>query len=218
MNSPLHSIRANAMKIVALLLNSKPLNLVTGISMACAWGLFCYAHLLAFQRSGDWAYLLFCASESLVALLFLIRSDPVEVSTAPLDWLVAISCTAAPFLLAPASSALLPEARLLIVAGVLIQVTGLLSLNRSFGLVAAQRDIKTGGLYRLVRHPLYASYLLSYCGYVLSNSSLSNLAVGLLGAVLLLWRLHREERFLSRDARYRVYMRQVKYRVIPLLY
>ena len=39
---------------------------------------------------------------------------------------------------------------------------------------AARRQLKTSGLYRLVRHPLYASYLLSYLGYVLANTNLRN--------------------------------------------
>lgn len=35
---------------------------------------------------------------------------------------------------------------------------------------------------------------------------------------LLLARLLREERFLSADVRYRVYMRQVKYRLLPFIF
>lgn len=206
------------MKTAPDLLKSRLPNLLVGVSMAAVWGLFCYAHLLAFRHNGDWSYLLFVASESLAALLFLIRSEPVGVSHAPLDWTLAIAGTAAPFLFMPADAALLPAARLLIVAGVLLQIAGLLSLNRSFGLVAAQREIKTTGIYRLIRHPLYASYLLSYTGYVLVNTTWANAAVGVLGAVLLLCRLQREERFLAQDLQYRVYMRQVKYRLLPLVF
>jgi protein-S-isoprenylcysteine O-methyltransferase Ste14 len=35
---------------------------------------------------------------------------------------------------------------------------------------------------------------------------------------LLLARLQREERFLSRDSEYVLYMRRVKYRVLPLVF
>jgi protein-S-isoprenylcysteine O-methyltransferase Ste14 len=203
---------------LAVLLRSRPLNFGLGMLLAWAWGLFCFAHLQGFQRSGDWSYLLFCASESLVAVLFLIRSEPVRVSHHPLDWALAIGATFVPFLFAPTASAVLPAARLIIVAGVLIQIAGLLSLNRSFGLVAAHRTLKTGGLYGVVRHPLYASYLLSYIGYVLTNTSAFNIAVSLLACALMLARLLREERFLARDPRYMAYMQQVKYRVIPCLF
>ncbi len=203
---------------LTILLRSRPVNVALGLLLAWAWGAFCYAHLQGFLRSGDWSYLLFCASESLVAVLFLIRSEPVRVSHSPLDWTLAIAATFVPFLFAPGGDAMLPAARLIIVAGVLLQIGGLLSLNRSFGLVAAHRTIKTTGLYGVVRHPLYASYLLCYGGYILNNSSASNVAVSLLAGALMLARLLREERFLARDLGYLAYMRQVKYRVIPFLF
>jgi protein-S-isoprenylcysteine O-methyltransferase Ste14 len=203
---------------LATLLRSRPLNVGLGMLLAWAWGLFCYAHLQGFLRSGDWSYLLFCASESLVAVLFLIRSEPVRVSHSPLDWTLAIAATFVPFLFAPTGNAILPSARLIIVAGVLIQIAGLLSLNRSFGLVAARRTLKTGGLYGVVRHPLYASYLLSYTGYMLANTSAANIAVCVLAGALMMARLFREERFLAQDPRYLDYMRQVKYRLIPRLF
>ena len=97
-------------------------------------------------------------------------------------------------------------------------MAGLLSLNRSFGLVAAQRDIKTGGLYRVVRHPVYASYLISSSAYLLTNTSPMNGAVYVLAMLMLVARLLREERFLAADVRYRVYMRQVKYRLLPFIF
>lgn len=200
------------------LLRSRPLNVGLGMLLAWAWGLFCYAHLQAFQRSADWSYLLFCASESLVAVLFLIRSEPVRVSHSPLDWGLAIAATFVPFLFSPTSDAVLPAARVVIVAGIVLQIGGLLSLNRSFGLVAAHRTLKTTGLYGVVRHPLYASYLLSYAGYILNNTSALNVTVSLLAGALMLARLLREERFLAREAGYRAYMAQVKYRVIPRLF
>lgn len=203
---------------LAGLLRSRLLNLGLGMLLAWAWGLFCYAHLQGFQRSGDWSYLLFCGAESLVAVLFLIRSEPVRVSHSALDWGLAIAATFLPFLFSPTGEAVLPIARLLIVAGVLTQIAGLLSLNRSFGLVAAHRTLKSTGLYGVVRHPLYASYLLSYTGYILNNASPRNLTVSVLASALLLARLLREERFLARDPRYQAYMEQVKYRLIPRLF
>jgi protein-S-isoprenylcysteine O-methyltransferase Ste14 len=37
---------------------------------------------------------------------------------------------------------------------------------RSFGFVAAGRDLKTCGPHAVIRHPIYASYLLIQSGYV----------------------------------------------------
>ena len=55
------------MKSYRELLNSKKLNLIIGIALAFAWGIFSYVHILGFQQTGDWSYLLFCATETLVA-------------------------------------------------------------------------------------------------------------------------------------------------------
>ncbi len=200
------------------ILASRAANLLATAALASIWLIFSIAHARAFAVTGDWTYLLFVASETLVAALFVLRSEPAAVSHSPLDWALAIASTGAPFLFAPSGEGLLPAARLLIVLGVLLQIGGLLSLNRSFGLVAARRQIKTSGLYRWIRHPLYASYLLSYLGYVLSNSSAANAVTCLLAALLLVARLLREERFLSRDSEYVLYMRHVKYRVLPLVF
>jgi protein-S-isoprenylcysteine O-methyltransferase Ste14 len=200
------------------LLRSRPLGLACTVLLALTWGMFCYAHLLGWQRTGDLSYLLFAGSESLMALLFALRIEAAAVSERPSDWLLGIAGTLAPLLFSPTEYGVLPAARVLIMAGVLVQIGGLVSLNRSLGVVAARRQIKTGGLYRVIRHPLYASYLLSYTGYVLVNSSVANLLLALAGAALLLARVVREERFLVRDLAYQAYMDQVKYRLIPLVY
>lgn len=206
------------MKISTDVFRSKQTNLFVGILLAWAWGMFSYAHILGFQKTGDWTYLLFFTSETLVAVLFLVRSEPVTVSVDPIDWVLAISATFAPFFLGPAAWGILPEAKLMLVAGATIQIAGLISLNRSFGLVAAKREIKTAGMYRIVRHPLYASYLLSFTGYVLANTSMTNLTVYVVTILLLFFRLLQEERHLALDVQYRAYMSQVRYRVIPFVF
>ena len=206
------------MKNYRELLNSKKLNLIIGILLAFAWGIFSYVHILGFQQTGDWSYLLFCATETLVAFFFLIRTEPNTISTDLIDWGLAICATFSPFFFTPAAWGILPEAKLMMAVGSTIQIAGLISLNRSFGLVAANREIKTAGMYRVIRHPLYASYFLSFTGYLLANSSFSNLMVYTTTMVLLFFRLLREEKHLSLDKKYRDYMKQVPYRVIPLIF
>lgn len=199
------------------LLRSRAANLVAALLLAWLWGMFCYAHLQAWQRTGVLSHLLFAASESLVAMLFLLRHQPVAISAAPGDWLLAVTGTAAPMLFDPSGGGYAAGSGL-VLAGVLIQIGGLISLNRSFGLVAARRQVKTGGMYQLVRHPLYASYLLMYSGYLLVNPSLANMLLAVLATALLMGRISSEERFLVRDLAYQNYMNQVRYRLIPLLY
>ena len=199
-------------------MNLKHAPLIMGILLAFAWGMFSYAHLLGFKATGDWTYLLFCAAETLAAVLFLVRSEAVTVSRAPLDWGLAIGATLAPLLFAPATWAFLPGAKIMLVLGSAMQIAGLISLNRSFGLVPARRKIKTAGLYRIVRHPLYASYFVSCSGYVLTNTSLSNSVIYVVAMGLLFFRLLREEKHLALDLEYRAYMKRVKYRIVPLIF
>jgi protein-S-isoprenylcysteine O-methyltransferase Ste14 len=206
------------MNHTASLLQSRPLGLAAGALLAILWIAFALAHVDAWRSTGEWIYLLFCVAETLGAALFLLRTKPVAVSHHVGDWLLGVCGTFGVFLFAPTDHALLPEAKYLLAVGSVLQIAGLLSLNRSFALVAARREIKTGGTYRFVRHPLYASYVLGHIGYGLSNSSWYNLAVAFGMLALLVGRLLREEHLLRQDAAYRAYMRQVKYRLIPLIF
>lgn len=206
------------MKMSSAILYSGRTNLLVGVCMALLWAAFAFVHVLAFRNTGNWSYLVFCAAETAMALMFLIRSEPVTVSTVPGDWMLAIGASYAPFLFYPSDWGIVPEARLLLVVGSTILLIGVLSLNRSIGVVAAKREIKTGGMYRFVRHPLYASYFISFSGYVLSNTSARNVAVFAITMVLLVLRLLREERHLAQDPAYRAYMGKVKYRVMPLVF
>jgi len=101
-----------------------------------------------------------------------------------------------------------------LVGGLLVLVATL-RLGRSFGIIAANRGIQTGGLYRVVRHPIYAAYVLAFGGFVLSHPTLINgmiLAGWLMVQVL---RVRAEERLLMQDTRYVAYAEQVRYRLIP---
>ncbi len=103
-------------------------------------------------------------------------------------------------------------------AGVLMQILGLISLNRSFALVAAKRAIKTDFMYRWVRHPIYASYLIVFTSYLLVYPSVNNLMVFAVLIPCMVGRIYREEVHLSQDPVYRDYMQRVRYRLIPGLF
>jgi protein-S-isoprenylcysteine O-methyltransferase Ste14 len=181
-------------------------------------GLFAYRHVLAFHNTGEWAYLLMCISETLTAAFFVLRSAPTTVSAEPLDWLFAIGGTFVPLFFVPAAWGLLPAAKNLIVLGTSLQILGLISLNRSFALVAAKRDLKTKGMYRFVRHPLYASYLLIFSGYLLAKTTWMNFAVYFMTMGFLLVRMVREEKHLLLDPAYGKYKQQVRYRIISFVF
>ncbi|MBC7944556.1 MAG: isoprenylcysteine carboxylmethyltransferase family protein [Burkholderiales bacterium] len=200
------------------LLNSKVVNIAIGIFMAALWGWFAYRHVVAFQNTNEWAYLLFCASETLTAAFFMFRTQPETVSVDPLDWLFAVAGTFTALLFSPAAWGILPVAKSMLVMGITLQILGLVSLNRSFALVAAKRQIKTAGMYRFVRHPLYAGYLLLFTGYILTNTTLMNVVLFVMTMGFLYVRMVREEKHLALDPAYGQYMRQVRYRVIPFMF
>ncbi|BBA39906.1 hypothetical protein BCCH1_23300 [Burkholderia contaminans] len=116
-----------------------------------------------------------------------------------------------------ASTHLIPEW-----AGGGIQIVGIawhlfakLSLGRSFGLLPANRGVVSSGAYRFMRHPIYAGYLLSEIGFLLTNFSTRNLVMIGTWMLLQIGRIVLEERVLSDDEDYRAYKSQVRYRLIP---
>lgn len=200
------------------ILQSSRTSFYSGVFLATTWGTFAYIHIMAFQKTGEISLLMFCLSETLTAAFYIFRSEPKTVSILPLDWLVAIGGTIAPLFLRPAPWGVLPMASIAISAGTAIQILGLISLNRSFALVAAKREIKTAWMYRIVRHPIYASYCLTYAGYILSNTTLNNVIIYILATGLLCARIFREEQHLAIDPLYREYMQGVRYRLVPYIF
>jgi protein-S-isoprenylcysteine O-methyltransferase Ste14 len=102
--------------------------------------------------------------------------------------------------------------------GNVLAVAGICDLGRSFGIIAANRGIKTRGLYRSVRHPIYATYLLAFGGFVLAHPSVFNSMVLLGWAIIQIARIHAEERMLGEDPSYCAYRRAVRYRLVPGLW
>ena len=81
--------------------------------------------------------------------------------------------------------------------------------------MAANRGVKASGPYILVRHPMYAGYMLTQLGVLIAEPSLWNL-----GLIACLWalqvgRILAEERVLGADAAYRDLMRATRYRLVP---
>ena len=168
--------------------------------------------------TNEWSYMFICISETLGAAFFLVRKTPTSVSAVPFDWIVAVIGTFAAFLFLPADWGVVPAAKHAVVVGSGLTILGMISLNRSFAIVAAKREIKTAGMYRFVRHPLYASYLVTLTGYVLANTTLENALIYIFVMACMFYRMFREEKHLSLDVEYRQYMRQVRYRIIPFIF
>lgn len=93
--------------------------------------------------------------------------------------------------------------------------TAMLSLGRSFGLEPANRGVRDRGLYQVVRHPIYAAYLLIVGGFLLSYPSLWNGLVTAAWLAVQVCRIRAEEALLAPDLAYQAYVRRVRSRLIP---
>jgi protein-S-isoprenylcysteine O-methyltransferase Ste14 len=171
---------------------------------------------------GTWLNLLQLAAEGVVVVLILLRKPALELSLKPLDWLLAVAATAAPLLVGPAAGGhpLAPAGVCagLMLTGLVFQVIAKLTLRLSFGMAPANRGLKVGGPYRIVRHPIYASYLIGQVGFFLLNPTLWNAAIYGLGLVVQVLRIEAEERLLAHDAGFAAFRAQTPYRLIPGIY
>jgi len=106
----------------------------------------------------------------------------------------------------------------IIFAANILGTVAMINLNRSFGILIALRKVKTGGVYGIVRHPMYGADILLRIGFVVSHFNLFTLVLFVLSTGAYVARALLEERFLSQEAKYREYMQDVKYRFIPFIY
>jgi protein-S-isoprenylcysteine O-methyltransferase Ste14 len=182
---------------------------------------FAYANLARWLETGRPVGLGAVLLEGFTAFLFLARRSPLATSHRPLAWVAAAlgaftMLGARPVADPHAGPYALLEIVQLVGFGVVIVALG--TLGRSFGIVAANRGVKTQGLYGLVRHPAYTGYFVSYLGYVAENPSSRNgiLLVVATGAQIV--RMSEEERMLRTDRAYREYLSRVSHRLVPFVY
>ena len=75
----------------------------------------------------------------------------------------------------------------------------MVSLDRSFSIAPAKREIVTRGPYQYMRHPMYAGETLSLIGVLLASFSLWNIFFFSIFFVSIFWRVRAEEKILSVD-------------------
>ncbi len=186
--------------------------------LATFWSLFVYINIYSFIRTGSISLILGALNESIIVCFFLLREDAIDVSSKPLDWGIAFAATFFPTLLRPSAISFSLIGVPLLLIGIVLNISSLLFLNRSFGIVPARRTIKTKGPYHIIRHPMYASYFLIIVGYLVGNVSLLNVVVVVGTIALMAIRLLREEMFLMQDKSYQTYCKATPFRLIPFIY
>jgi protein-S-isoprenylcysteine O-methyltransferase Ste14 len=180
---------------------------------------FAYRMVMAFLHGGGAAPLLMMTGEAIVIAFVLLRPKTEDISVSPREWMIAFGATIAPLLVqAEVPQPPLVDARvctIIIGFSLLAQIAAKMSLNLSFGIVPANRGVKSDGFYRLVRHPVYASYLIGHIGFLMLYPSPFNATVYAIALGLQIRRIFAEERLLSRDPAYREYQEVVRYRLLP---
>lgn len=194
-------------------------SLVRGVStlaLVAFYGLFAYSHWSAFSVKGQVASILFFLLESCIVMMVCIRGRAITVSRDVGEWLTAGAMTAAPLFIRPVmGSPVVSVLEIVESCGVGLALCAVLALNRSFGIVPSNRGIKTRGVYKVVRHPLYAGYLITVAAFVAQNMSVGN-GVALSAYVCFLyWRIRDEEKHLRHDVAYRGYATRVRWRIVP---
>jgi protein-S-isoprenylcysteine O-methyltransferase Ste14 len=179
---------------------------------------FAYVTFTAYLQTHRPIGFLFSAQQMIVVVAYLVRRPARVVTRRFFDWVLAFGGTFAPVLLRP--DGVHPPWGLgagLVVqfCGVAICLWSLLTLGRSFGFAAADRGLVQRGPYRIVRHPIYASYVVLQTGYLLQSFSLRNLAVVMLATACNVGRIWAEERVLADNPDSRSYRAKVRWRFLP---
>jgi protein-S-isoprenylcysteine O-methyltransferase Ste14 len=160
----------------------------------------------------------YLASETMLIIMVTFRRAANEISRRSVDWVIGFAGTLLPLMVVRSDGGSVAYGSMLLLLGFGIAVGAQLSLSRSFGVVAANRGVRTGGLYGLVRHPMYLGYFLTHLGFLLTNPAPWNVAVAVAFTGCQLYRVRAEERVLCGDAAYIAFARRVPYRLVPFVY
>ena len=172
-----------------------------------------------FLRTGHLTGLLLLVGESLVVVLTIVRRRAIAVDWSPAAAIMTTVSLVGPVLMRAASvpaSVMSDQLTAMVSAiGLLVVVTGKMTLGRSFGVVPANRGVVVRGPYTLVRHPIYTGYLITHAAFLLAHPAPWNLSIVLVADTALIVRALMEERVLSADASYRLYCQRVGWHLVP---
>lgn len=173
-----------------------------------------------FVETGHVTGLLLLVSELLVVVLTVVRRRASVVDRTWTARMIAAGSMVFVPLIKPAGAPLAADLVTASISGVglSIIIAGKVALGRSFGLMPANRGIVSSGIYRVVRHPIYAGYLVTHAAFLAAHPAPLNLLLLVVSDVCLLVRAAFEERTLTLDPAYRSYMGEVRWRVVPGLF
>lgn len=197
---------------------------IINIDMFVTFGLWSLWSIYQIYMKGNLNFveISFVGANVIMAFLFLVRRAHKEFNTNIFHQTIALIafCSGAGLIgMEPTGNdKTLLISTIIIVASNIIGLITLFNLGKSFGVFIAFREIKTRGLYGIVRHPMYFTDILLRVGYIISHFSLYTVSVALLSTACYVYRAMLEERFLSKQEEYADYMKKVRYRFIPYIF
>ncbi len=173
--------------------------------------------LRALAEIGTFGFVLF------VIVMLIVRVPPKAKAQGILPRVAGLIGTFATLLylqLEPADLSLPMQtlAVVLVVGGCFFGIFVVIALGRSFSIMAEARQLKTGGPYALVRHPLYLAEELIVIGAAIQYQQPWGALLAIVHFGCQIWRMHNEERVLAAAfPQYAAYAARTS-RLIPGIY
>jgi len=214
-------------RIVRAIETNLVLFVLVNILVSAVWAYYALQGLAFYEAVEGYpvrriAALLMTTNSGLLILFFVLRrrsrdwaSDPASVAFGHIGTWLPVLPLAFPDTAGSPHEALAEPCMVILAVSLAISTLGILSLGRSWGIIPANRGIKTRGLYALVRHPIYANYMIFYADYALVRFSPVTVFVAVAMPVAIVARAVFEERVLMRDPEYVAYAARVRYRFFP---
>jgi protein-S-isoprenylcysteine O-methyltransferase Ste14 len=188
------------------------------ILIALVFAVFLSRSVQFFIRTGSVVGLGLVSFNTIAVACLLTRRRQTALTPSIQNWILAPLAVFMPLLLRPMESASWASSVISSVGqciGLAVMLASVAALNRSLGILAANRGIKTGGPYGWVRHPLYAGEIVFFTSFLIAHWNSLNALIVFTMILLQLVRSVQEEALLARDEQYVRYRAAVPYRLVP---
>lgn len=192
---------------------------ISNMTLALCFTVFISSNFTFLTNQFRLSILILLIFNSMIVVTAMIRRPPERVSLSAFDITVTMIGTYS-VLFFVGSSAQQENIFLqfLGIVGLIISVTGFVFLNKSFGLLPADRGIIKGGIYKLIRHPIYAGYFISNSCFLAQNFTVYNIIVFSCFVICETTRLLREEKLLKQNPDYLKYTKETRWRILPYIW
>jgi protein-S-isoprenylcysteine O-methyltransferase Ste14 len=220
-----------------------PKMLVSGFAELVLFGSMLFIPAGTFNYRQAWVFLLVFALSAWIPGIYVLRTDPAALQQrmragptaenrivqkaviagwyASLAAMFVVSALDHRFGWSPVSTAIWLAGDLLAAIG--LSVMMLVVIQNSYAAatirVEAGQKLVSTGLYRLVRHPMYAGNVIMMVGIPIALGSYWGLVFVIAGLIVLALRIHDEEKLLREELDgYPEYTHKVRYRLVPYVW